>query len=186
MTLNLHIKNVHLTLMPRIVSDRSEPLSATLDETAGAMPPPLDIRNPPRMIKLNAQLQPVADGAAEHVAVLLPDYGLIFDARMPKKADNWQHAKDLGAACDLPGTGWRLPERQELQLLIDPARHEPAINTDYFPHTPTNDWYWTATARASSPSVFAWDVNFLYGYVGYNGQGDSGFVRACRRVSPGQ
>lgn len=148
--------------------------------------PDIDIRQPPRMVKLGADGDPLPNDATSHSMVLLPDFGLIFDARAPAMAENWADAKRRAEACDLPGDGWRLPERQELQLLIDPSRHNPAINAEFFPHTPTNDWYWTATALASSPAVYAWIVLFYYGLVSSYNQGYSGFVRACRRVPPGQ
>lgn len=151
-------------------------------------PTPLTITTPalpPRLIAIGADGQPCAPGA--HVAVLLPDFGLLFDAGQPASADNWTHAKALAAECRLLGhADWRLPEVAELALLIDYGRSRPAIDAEHFPKTPTSDWYWSATAYAPSPSDVAWSVPFGSGGVNHGVQRYSGFVRPVRRVSSGQ
>lgn len=56
---------------------------------------------------------------------------------------------------------WRLPTRKELLSIVDNGRYDPAIDTDFFPHTAAAN-YWS-----SSPSVdqqnSAWQVYFHYG-----------------------
>ncbi|WP_172452707.1 DUF1566 domain-containing protein [Chromatium okenii] len=53
---------------------------------------------------------------------------------------------------------WRLPNTKELQALVDYSRYLPAIDTNYFPNTPSS-WFWS-----SSPfpyvSNYALGVNF--------------------------
>ena len=157
--------------------------------TTGLSRATFDPLAPPRMIKLHASGAPLYDDMGtqrDHAMVLLPDYGLIFDARPPRHANNWAEAERFASETDLPGDGWRLPSVKEMSLLIERSRHSPAINTNYFPNTPTNDWYWTGTAYASSPAGYAWVVAFHDGYVASYDRGSSGFVRACRRVPPGQ
>jgi hypothetical protein len=140
----------------------------------------IDIRKPPRMVKVGDDMRRTDSG---HTSVLLPEYGLLFDARPPGMADS--HAAAERIAGEL-GDGWALPELSELLLIVDRSRKAPAINTEYFPHTPTNDWYWTATPHASSPSDLAWGVAFYYGGVSYNHRHCSGFVRAVKRLSAEQ
>ncbi len=86
-------------------------------------------------------------------------------------------------------TDWRLPTVEELFLLADRTRFDPAIDTDAFP-TCKSDWYWTSTDDASEEkdeesgnSEFAWVVGFSYGYS-YYGHRDNGYrVRAVRGAS---
>ena len=111
------------------------------------------------------------------------------------------HQKSLGggkgvkqkdAAAQLKGfdllchTDWRLPEISELLTIVDYSKNSPAIDSALFPDT-KNDWYWTNTAYAGSPSDCAWYVGFLDGYSYCDGRDFSvGFVRAVRSVSPSQ
>jgi len=74
---------------------------------------------------------------------------------------------------------WRLPTRTELLTLVDDTRHGPAIDTDYFPGC-QSDWYWTSTAAARSPGVFAWGVFFDYGGADWVSRYNDGWVRGVR------
>jgi hypothetical protein len=60
---------------------------------------------------------------------------------------------------------WRLPNRNELQSLIDYSKHDPAIDTVAFPDVTSSD-YWSSTTYVNN-SVFAWIVYFGSGGVGY-------------------
>jgi hypothetical protein len=75
-------------------------------------------------------------------------------------------------------TDWYLPERNELESLLDLTKYCPATSA---PHTKKDGWYWSATPYAPS-SGYAWFVNFGNGYVSDDLRFSSGFVRACRRV----
>ena len=117
--------------------------------------------------------------------------GTVYDAStclMWSKSTNaegktWAQAKEAAAAVRLGGfTDWRLPTRAELLTLVDDTRSNPAIDTDRFDCAAS--WYWSATPLASSPSVYAWLVNFYNGYAFYYHQGNDGRVRAVRSVSP--
>ena len=66
---------------------------------------------------------------------------------------------------------WRLPNRTELESLIQINAHSPAIDGTYFPATPNNS-YWTSTSYAPNPAR-AWSVNF-----------DSGSTRAGNDATP--
>ena len=74
---------------------------------------------------------------------------------------------------------WRLPTVDELFMLADRSRYDPAIDTDFFP-TCKSDWYWTSTDDAASPSDYAWIVGFLYGFAFDGNRGDHNRVRAVR------
>ena len=56
---------------------------------------------------------------------------------------------------------WRLPNRTELESLVQINAVSPAIDGTYFPATPSN-WYWTSTTFAPNPAN-AWSVNFGVG-----------------------
>jgi hypothetical protein len=90
--------------------------------------------------------------------------------------------KDAAAACEqleLGGVkGWRLPTIRESLSLVDYARHDPAIDTNFF--SCDSGWYWTSTPYAGSPADCAWYVDFGSGSA-YCGHRDNyGFVRAVR------
>ena len=56
---------------------------------------------------------------------------------------------------------WRLPNRTELESLVQINAVSPAIDGTYFPATPSN-WYWTSTTYAPNPAG-AWFVDFYDG-----------------------
>jgi hypothetical protein len=62
------------------------------------------------------------------------------------------------------GAAWRLPERDELQSIVDHSCKRPAINDTVYPATPSIQ-YWTSTP--SSPS-YAWIVYFRTGMPTWN------------------
>ena len=108
--------------------------------------------------------------------------GLIWSrATLPGGRRNWTDAQKAPAACTLGGfSDWRLPTVQELLSIVDYERTEPAIDPVF---ECEDSWYWTSTPLASSPSDYAWDVNFGSGHSLWYYQDFEGFVRAVR---PGQ
>ena len=138
--------------------------------------------NPITLKKIAADGSELPDSATDHVAVLLPDYGLIFTATNIVDSDV-PHAECEAAAkaLDLLGhTDWDLPTIEELQLLIDRSRYSPAINTDFFKGI-QNDWYWSKTPAAWS-SASAWGVHFGFGLVCSGHRSYDGFALAVRRA----
>jgi hypothetical protein len=136
----------------------------------------------PTMIKLAADGQELPADATDWVAVKLPEHGLIFTATQINEEETDQEPLQAqAAALDLLGaTDWDLPTIDELQLLVDRERYNPAINTEYFRDI-QNDWYWSKTPAAWS-SASAWGVSFYLGFV-YGGlRDDDGFALAVRRV----
>jgi hypothetical protein len=95
-------------------------------------------------------------------------------------------AEKICADCRAGGhEDWRLPDVEELFLLADRTRREPAIDTAFFPDT-HSDWYWTRTIAAGAPRA-AWLVCFNGGSSGSFHRGsDLAFVRAVRSLPAGQ
>jgi PKD repeat protein len=78
---------------------------------------------------------------------------------------------------------WRLPNKNELQSLVDYSKYSPAIDTLFFPDTQSDKAYWTSTTYYDLPDR-AWAVNFLAGWLEEtNIKGDMDnpkYVRAVR------
>jgi uncharacterized protein DUF1566 len=131
-------------------------------------------------VKISAAGEAMPADANDHVAVLLPQFGLMFTAKPVSEDDATQD--DLVKACaslTLAGfSDWRLPEIDELQLIIDRTRRAPAFDPAFF-HAIPNDWIWSSTAVAGSPSS-AWYVSASSGYVGSNRRYGAGFALAVR------
>ena len=95
----------------------------------------------------------------------------------------WQEALSYCETLTLAShNDWRLPNVNELQSLVDYTRHDPAINTDYFPNA-ASSYYWS-TSSAGGPGS-AWVVDFgAFSDGGVGGYGksadDYNYVRAVR------
>jgi len=78
-------------------------------------------------------------------------------------------------------SSWRLPNRHELEGLIDYGATWPvaaAIDTNWFPHTTTNA-YWSSSPMAGYPGG-AWIVHFNLGYVQGRDRNNAEPVRLVR------
>lgn len=73
---------------------------------------------------------------------------------------------------------WRLPTRTELTSLIHFGRTEPAIDTQFFPHT-QHDFYWTNSPTATR-KLEAWTVSFEYGFTTPMRRTDTRYARLVR------
>ena len=92
----------------------------------------------------------------------------------------WAQAEAACKALLLGGhTDWRLPTRAELLTLVDDTRHDPAIDPEAFPSTPSA-YFWTSTAWAKTPSEYAWFVDFSYGHSLLDSRDNLSRVRAVR------
>lgn len=132
-----------------------------------------------RFVKIAADGSVLPTDATEWEAVLDSRTGLMWSVET-KKAANWKAAQKVPAKIKAAGfDDWRMPTVEELFLLADRTRVDPAIDVAFFPDTPS-DWFWTSTVDCESPSVCAWLVSFYYGASGRDSQGYGGFVRAVR------
>ena len=79
---------------------------------------------------------------------------------------------------------WRLPDRYELQSIVDYGRSSsPAINPTPFPNAP-GDYFWSSSSSAGN-AADAWVVNFGGGFVGsYDKIYYPYAVRCVRRGQP--
>lgn len=134
-----------------------------------------------KLTKISAEGLDLTDDATQWVAVRMEHEllarPLIFSVA-EKKAKNWKAAKKHAEGLDLCGWQWRLPTVEELFLLADRTKFNPAIDKDFFPDC-ESDWYWTDTV-AASPSGYAWGVYFSHGSSSWYDQDDVGWVRAVR------
>jgi len=109
--------------------------------------------------------------------------GLMWQQATAPGTYTWQQALAYCENLTLAGhSDWRLPNRNELQSLVDYGRYNPAINTDYFPDTVSGDFwsgYWSSTTSASYPS-YAWGVYFGYGGLNDYFKSNGYYVRAVR------
>lgn len=135
-----------------------------------------------RFVKIGEDGALLAPDAEEWVALLDTRMNLMWALEVLKR-QTWKQAQASVAKLEVAGfKDWRLPTVEELFLLADRNRHDPAIDANFFPDTPS-EWFWTSTPAAWSPSGFAWLVFFYGGYSGWGSQHDEARVRAVR---PGQ
>ncbi len=82
---------------------------------------------------------------------------------------------------DLAGhDDWRLPERHELESIVDYNQFDPAIDEATFPGTYSPISFWSSSSRANSTSRRAWYVDFYDGGVNYSIDPDHFAVRCVR------
>jgi hypothetical protein len=74
---------------------------------------------------------------------------------------------------------WRLPTRKELLSIVDNGQLKPAIDTSYFPNTPSAH-FWSSSPYADQAGS-AWQVYFQYGEALPQDKGEGGQVRLVRR-----
>jgi hypothetical protein len=73
---------------------------------------------------------------------------------------------------------WRLPNRNELQSIVDYVRYKPSIDKAVFPGS-VSSRYWSSTTDAFATEC-AWCVNFENGYIQSYIKANSFHVRAVR------
>ena len=96
--------------------------------------------------------------------VLDNNTGLIWQQRFPTDNYKWDAAVSYCNSLSYAGySDWRLPTPQELLTIVDNSRYNPAIDTTYFPNTPSS-YFWSSSTR-SDITDYAWYVNFYYGNV---------------------
>ena len=94
-------------------------------------------------------------------------------------AFTWQQALVAAGAADFAGhTDWRLPNRNELESLVERRCYDPAINAGYFANTPSS-WFWSSSPYAYYAND-AWVVNFYGSAVGNDFKSSAYPVRLVR------
>lgn len=132
-----------------------------------------------RFIKIGAAGEDLPANANKWEAVRDNRTGLIWSTTQ-KEVKHWREAAGVAKLITDAGCNdWRLPTVEELFLLADRTRVNPAIDTAVFPDCESG-WYWSSDTYASSPGVYAWSVDFYNGHALWDSQDYSGFVRAVR------
>jgi hypothetical protein len=91
--------------------------------------------------------------------------GLMWQKTTAPGTYTWRHALAYAENLELPlggYTDWRLPDRNELQILVDYSRQYPAIDPLLASNT-VSSYYLSSTTTYYSYGV--WLVVFSYGYV---------------------
>ena len=113
--------------------------------------------------------------------------GLMWQKATAPGTYTWQQALAYAEGLTLAGySDWRLPNRNELQTLVDYSRYDSAIDPLLASDT-VSSYYWSSTTSAIS-TFNAWHVLFNYGNVVINNYGksrDSDYVRAVRTGQSG-
>lgn len=133
-------------------------------------------------IKLGPAGEHLPADATDYVAVLYPALDRIFTATVINMKEAPQ--PDLVEACKtitlLGRSDWRLPDIDELSVIVDRSRSKPAIDP-IFRNIPI-DWLWSATAVSGSPGL-AWFVYAYHGNVYHSSRGYHGFALAVCSAS---
>ena len=109
--------------------------------------------------------------------------GLMWSRENKVMKMNWEDAIAYCENSHFSGyTDWRLPNRYELQSLVDYSAYEPAIESGFFPGTESDD-YWSSTPFTDDGKK-AWYVKFDNGYVDYGNKLDARYFRAVRAGRP--
>ncbi len=91
----------------------------------------------------------------------------------------WQQALQHAEAAVFAGSSlWRLPNKKELASLVEQRCYAPAINSRFFPNTPSS-WFWSSSPYAGY-SYDAWVVYFANGDVYGSYKRSSDEVRLVR------
>jgi len=70
---------------------------------------------------------------------------------------------------------WRLPNRYELESLLDMSKRQPALAAGHpFTDVQSDSHYWSSTTRADNQS-YAWVVGLFYGYVQHAAKSATGY-----------
>ncbi len=106
--------------------------------------------------------------------------GLIWQKDTGPELYTWQEAL---SSCDYltlaEYNDWRLPNRNELQTIVDYSRNGPSIDITYFPST-ASAFYWTSTTKAGYTGR-GLGLSFLYGPVSSSAKSSSyNFLRCVR------
>jgi hypothetical protein len=84
--------------------------------------------------------------------------GLVWQSALEDINYDWNGANTYCAGLTLAGGGWRLPDRSELESLVDYTTTYPTINSDVFPDT-RDAYFWTSSVEPGVTDA-AWVVDF--------------------------
>lgn len=92
---------------------------------------------------------------------------------------SWAQALKAAAGYEYAGyTDWRMPNKNELESIVESRCFTPAINLRVFPATPSA-FFWSSTPYAAV-SDGVWSVDFGYGNVNASVKSGSNHIRLVR------
>ncbi len=105
--------------------------------------------------------------------------GLMWEKTGSDAGMSWEAAL---ARCEAAETGgyadWRLPNKRELEFLVDVSRYDPSIDLAF---TKLGNLYWTGTTYVQTGYLYeAWRVNFTDGSSREYGKSVSFYARCVR------
>ena len=101
---------------------------------------------------------------------------LMWQQTISSSTYDWSDAGSYCSGLTYAGyDDWRLPTPKELFTIVDNSRYNPAIDTTYFPNTPSS-YFWSSSTNNNN----AWYVYFDDGPVGYSLKTNNGYVRCVR------
>jgi len=142
--------------------------------------------DPPSYTKLDTQGNDLPNDATSWVMIRNNVTGLIWEVKTDDGSVhdkdnnyNWQDAQDIFITeVNVSNFGgfsdWRLPTVKELVSILNRDTYWPAINTYFFPNTPTESYgtyFWSSTIDAIDTSK-AWCVSFAYGIANSRDKSD--------------
>jgi len=108
-----------------------------------------------------------------------PNTDLMWQQATAPGTYTWEDALSYCETLSLGGfSDWRLPNRNELQTLVDYSRYDPAIDPIMASGT-MSFYYWSSTTSAYNTN-YSWLVYFSYGDVSNTKKSSSYYVRAVR------
>jgi hypothetical protein len=118
-----------------------------------------------------------------------PNTDLMWQAATAAGTYTWEEALDYCENLSLAEhTDWRLPNRNELQSLVDYSLQQPAIDPVLAENTvfsAEDTPYWTSTTGIAYDPLHAWIVDFLIGSVSHNEKFSDYYIRAVRSADSG-
>jgi hypothetical protein len=91
------------------------------------------------------------------------------------KADWEQAISGAGSCTDGGYTDWRLPNRRELESLIDLGKYNPALPKGHPFSGVQPSYYWTSTTQANIEDG-AWVIHLNIGFVAHDDKGGTHYV----------
>jgi len=120
--------------------------------------------------------------------------GLVWQKSYAAELMDWEAALNYCEDLVLDSQDdWRLPNRNELQSLLDYSRHTFAVDAGFTGDFPAYNgvgiYFWSSTANDRDPPAgenrHAWYVDFVHGQVFSSDYGDTYYVRAVRGKQSG-
>ena len=106
--------------------------------------------------------------------------GLMWQQEDDDVPRNWGEALGYCEGLEIAGyDDWRLPNKRELESIVDNSKVDPSINDDYFLNTNTNLSYWSSTTY-DGINDNSWKVGFYSGFVKYDEKISNLYVRCVR------